>query len=546
MSVTVADLLHLSSLKQAKVVAGSGGLSRIVASLSVLEYADPNCMVDTFFQNDEYYGSEIVITGFMNNPKDEKLQCAVVQRLAEVGEVGLILYYVGIFMPSIPEAMKKIADKYNFVLIVMPENRMDFRYSDAVSEIMEAVVKDRMTNLNFVGELLDQVSRLPKHQRTVGTMLKMLSERIMASLLLTDQSLRVLNEVVWPLNQETVFRNFLEESGLDDMGPENLQKGPLKAQPQKIHMADSEYCRYHFPISLPDSRHMELFIFKEGEPLTEAASAQVVEAVQLAVNIWSTQHDEIVVTELVRAILQDEPLRMRRLASVFHVDVESIHSMLIFHMEEAWLRVNGPQALTGLTGLLSPYYQTVVADFYEGELVVFVEGPRSIQEEKEILDSIHSYLGGLKAVYSITCCNHLADTAAVRAAFLMHRDYLEDVKRIFPQKEAYHLQEIEFARSCRQRIAKGEEAVREALKPLEVLKGTKEERESIRTLEVFLLDSRCSHTRAGELLFLHKNTIKYRLQQYSDALGFHIGDFPDTLPLYYAAAVSRLLAVCPK
>lgn len=42
MSVTVADLLRLSSLRNARVEAGRGGLSRIVASLSVLEYADPD------------------------------------------------------------------------------------------------------------------------------------------------------------------------------------------------------------------------------------------------------------------------------------------------------------------------------------------------------------------------------------------------------------------------------------------------------------------------------------------------------------------------
>ena len=72
MSVTVADLLRLSSLRNARVEAGRGGLSRIVASLSVLEYADPDQMVDAFFRNDDYYGSEIVITGFMNNPEDEE------------------------------------------------------------------------------------------------------------------------------------------------------------------------------------------------------------------------------------------------------------------------------------------------------------------------------------------------------------------------------------------------------------------------------------------------------------------------------------------
>ena len=139
MSVTVADLLKLPSLKPARVLAGAGGLSRTVAYVSVLEYANPQILEDDLFPGDTYSGSEIVITGFMNNPADQRLQCAVVRRLAEAGEVGLILYYVGVYVPAVPEEMKRIADEKDFVLIQMPEKRMDFRYGEAICEIMDGL-----------------------------------------------------------------------------------------------------------------------------------------------------------------------------------------------------------------------------------------------------------------------------------------------------------------------------------------------------------------------------------------------------------------------
>lgn len=221
MSVTVSDLLKLPSLKPARVLAGAGGLSRTVAYVSVLEYANPQILEDDLFPGDTYSGSEIVITGFMNNPADERLQCAVVRRLAEAGEVGLILYYVGVYVPAVPEEMKRIADEKDFVLIQMPEKRMDFRYGEAICEIMERIVRDRMVNPAFVNELLEQVSRLPRHQRTVDTMLKMLSERMMASFLLTDGSLRVLNEATWPHSLGKTLRDFLEAGNLPE--PEGRQ-----------------------------------------------------------------------------------------------------------------------------------------------------------------------------------------------------------------------------------------------------------------------------------------------------------------------------------
>lgn len=38
--------------------------------------------------------------------------------------------------------------------------------------------------------------------------------------------------------------------------------------------------------------------------------------------------------ELIRAILQDEPIKMRRLSDVFHIEIASIQEMWVIHAEE--------------------------------------------------------------------------------------------------------------------------------------------------------------------------------------------------------------------
>ena len=50
-------------------------------------------------------------------------------------------------------------------------------------------------------------------------------------------------------------------------------------------------------------------------------------------------------------------------------------------------------------------------------------------------------------------------------------------------------------------------------------------------------------------MFLHKNTVKYRLQRIADRLGFVPGELPESMPLFTACALGRLLrgnlsAVC--
>ena len=92
MSVTVNDLMRLPSLRQAKVLAGHRGLGKIVSSISVLESTDPDVLVADRFPKGEFFGSEIVITGFLNIVNDIELQCENIRQLSAGGEVGLILY----------------------------------------------------------------------------------------------------------------------------------------------------------------------------------------------------------------------------------------------------------------------------------------------------------------------------------------------------------------------------------------------------------------------------------------------------------------------
>ncbi len=76
MSVTVADCLKLSSLREAKLVAGQRGLNNIVAYVSVLEYANVAALVDCLFM-----GNELIITAFISVMDDVESQCAVLRRL---------------------------------------------------------------------------------------------------------------------------------------------------------------------------------------------------------------------------------------------------------------------------------------------------------------------------------------------------------------------------------------------------------------------------------------------------------------------------------
>lgn len=528
MSVTVEGLLKLPCLREARVLAGRRGLGRIVSSVSVLEYANPGELLESLYASNEWSGGEIVISGLINVRYDVEAQCFNIRRMAGVGEVGLILYYVGIFLPAVDRRLIELCDELDFPLICMPEGRMNLRYSEVICEVMEAVFKDQQSDTQLVSAILDRVALLPEHQRSVGTVLKMLSDRVRSSVVLADSHRRVLNAALWP-------RTLGADLGAILQGLGNLPEpggGALTL----------ESGTFLYRCGVDTEEGMDLFLFKEGDPLPPELTRQAGEVVRLAVNIWSQGHARVVVSELVRAILKDEPLKMRRLADIFHIDVSSIQTMWVLRCageegREAF-RSRAPELVQEV---LSHRCRTVVADFYEGDMVVFMDAPASAGDGTELAGEVCARLRAEGIRTWLTLCQELATTNLVRRAFLTNAQALPDALKIWPGREWYTLQEVAFAQNCRELTASGEAAAEAALEVLSPLAGEREAGALERTLCVYLLDAESSVSRTAELLYLHKNTVKYRLQRIGARLGHGVNKMPESFALYRACALRRML-----
>ena len=204
MSVTVSDLLKLPSLQQAKVIGGAGGLHKVVSSISVLESIDPAVLINEVFTHEKYSGSEIVITGFLNCVNDIDLQCSNLLRLIDGGEVGLVLYYVGVYLPCVDQRLIDIANKHDFVLICMPEGQRHLRYSDLITDVTECIYQDRCTNISLVSDILARISSAPRPQQTVGTALQILCAELGCSAVLSTHEGNILNLATWPSSSSPI------------------------------------------------------------------------------------------------------------------------------------------------------------------------------------------------------------------------------------------------------------------------------------------------------------------------------------------------------
>ncbi|WP_088839306.1 PucR family transcriptional regulator [Listeria sp. ILCC792] len=516
MSVKLEELLKLPSLREAKVVAGKTGLKKLVSSISVLEHTDVEILEDALFDNDEFYGSEIVISAFINIKDNVDAQCNMIERLHHAGEVALILYYVGIFMPKVDEKLIRLANKLDFTLIVMPENEMTLRYSEVIYEVVEAIVKQEMRVTHFASELLEQISNLPNNQRNIDTMLKILTDRTRSSIVLTDNSGEIVHAVTWPR--------------INTIALDKVIHLPIT---EKIEQHDQLFITKR-PLMQDGIKMLQLFLIKENEALTEELAAQMTEVVQVFMNLWGEKYSEISTSELVKAILNNESVKMRRLAKILGIDVASIQTMWLIEAQNAQAN---EQALQKIQSYFSAHFQVSLVDFHDDFIVALMDNSLTQGEYDELAKHLLKELD-----VQIIICGGQENTTDVQQSYATVSSYFEAAKIIYPLKTIFSIQEVMFAAECYEIVNKGERAISEQLKLVQPLFQMQSQGEELlQTLAVFLLDTENNMGKAADVLFLHKNTIKYRLARLHEILQYPVTKLPESYNLYTSVAIWRLL-----
>ena len=318
--MTVAEVMKLPSMVGAEVVAGRGGLGYPVESVNVLEYGCPTEILNRFFRANTFDGSDLLISAFASIAGDVEAQCENIRRYQAVGSVGLVLYYVGIIVPEIDERLVEVCDSLDFPLICMPRGQAGLKYSELIREVLFEIYREQQREQFFVSTLLDRISGLPAQQRSMETLLRMLSEHLRVSVILTEHRRDMNTVVYWPRSLETVVADKLP-GWLKELGGGSELRVPL---------GDGVGYLQSCPHLLSDSDNLRLYTLKYREPLGEDALWQSSECVRLFIHIWNKNHGKFVVSELVRAIINDETIHRQRLAQLFKIRTEDLNQMWLF------------------------------------------------------------------------------------------------------------------------------------------------------------------------------------------------------------------------
>ena len=542
MSITISDILKLPSLREAKVVSGFSSLQKTISSITVLESDDPIVTGGEAVFNNPFsptnlrsYGSEIVITAFVNSRNSIEAQCNTIRGLYGGGEAALIVYYIGQVIPCLDKKVIETAQKLDFPIITMPENRMELRYSDVIAEVMEAIVKDRLNDTYFAAEIMEKISHLQKNQRNINSVLSMLRDRIHCSLFVIDDSMRIINGAEWPRDRGLPYEAILEECSkckLEDGIVTEIRANRMPFFVIKSLLDDSNGIRIH------------LIVIKETEDLTLDICKQCWDVLKTYLNLWSENHGNIETKQLISAVLNDEPEKMRRIAQILHINIKAISVMVVLspienigNEQQKYAQLAKGREL--LNDFAKGYKNISIADVFESSIVLFTD---TVEEMVDTgLPKLLEDLSVIGIEFKMSVFDMLLNSTMVKEAYELNRDYMDSAILIYPDKKIFTNAEINFAKRCNDICQKGDKEISYRKRKISQLMQDEKKQELLETLTVYLLDAESNVAKTSEIMFVHKNTIKYRIGCLKKLLGYDINRMPETYDLYIAVALERLI-----
>ena len=198
-------------------------------------------------------------------------------------------------------------------------------------------------------------------------MFSIIRDRVQCSIYLFDELDRNLNSVEWPHGCELPITALLDELNQHDAAESQIEGITLQGKRyyldrESIHNADTK---------------LNLVIVKEKNNLTVDCCKQIKYILTTYINLWAENYGQLDTKQLVSAIINDEPEKMRRIGDILHLDVESLSCVYFFYSEDDDRDYEHLKQVKNLVkDYIFAYKNNFLVDIFDETIVVFADRTR--------------------------------------------------------------------------------------------------------------------------------------------------------------------------
>ncbi len=505
MSITIRDCLSLPSLSLGTVIAGHKGLDSIVTTVSVLEFEDND-------EPDIISPNELLISSLYCVKDDADAQCRLIENAKRSGDVGLVLFYADEVLGGISPKLLKLADLLHFPIILMPEADMGLKYSDVISDVMEATFMDRKTNNYFVRDTVQRLSQSADKDRTPTMVLQLASSYAKAAFFLCDENDNLIASSFWPVSNHLSFSKVLH-----------------------VYHNNRQHKSRIFRTDFVDKKDAKLVLYavSQNTKLNSSMIGEVIEVIQLFSLLWNYNLNMQTAEAVIPPLLEGDQKLVRHICRSNRIDIQQFNRICLLTGPE-----ENQRGLLRLRKLFADHSISTIIDRF-GQYIVILYQRRNEVATEILEDELYSYLHsiGQEVHHAVLQTLHLTEDAP--HFYQLFCQYMGAVRQIYPQKRSFSYSDLLFAKKVSHVLTSIDF---DNHYYLDLLNPIVEDAESelLPTLLTYLLDSGGEVKKTAEMLYVHRNTVLYRLNKARSLLHCDLNTMPQSYDIYLAAALQRL------
>ncbi|ADU29163.1 PucR family transcriptional regulator [Evansella cellulosilytica] len=543
------SVLKLPTFKGAVVVAGMKGLSRTVQSMNMIDQTDiiHYLSPEQFLLTTDY--------PFKDTPKE---LFSLVKVMTEKGAAGLGIK-TNRFLKNIPPEVITLANERNFPIIKLC---VDFSLGEMLHEGLGCILKEKTNELDYAMNIHRQFTNIVISGGGFSKIIESLTNILRVPIILLNYRLDIMANS-HELNKDTFFDIYwhihetVHQEDIDEYKVIELPKSNMNTY-EKLSI---------YPIHSTNQQKGYIILF--GSPLTNDYSSTL--ALEQAANVISyefmkihalEQHSRRIknefFTDLVEGTMKNEDEIFNRGseydlkkelhyvcitskiddASDFYVDAHPLQS-------DKEINSKRDQIYELLSSLLASQFETSIV-FNKGDLFTLLIGMENFHEtaEKNLLDTIHVIQMDIyetqHTALSFGVSNYTDNIKNISTSFqeavdALRSGYRESKKRFIKTYRVKELAEL-FRAIPTQKL---EEFYKSSLKDL-AFPPEREKEDLMNTLSIYL-NNNCQIAETAKSMFVHRNTVIYRIKKCEKILGIDFKGEDETLRLRIAFFVRSLM-----
>lgn len=535
MKITVRDCLQLDALKGAKVVAGKNGIDNVVSNVTVAEIIE-NGPFEVLNDN------ELIITAMYTIKDDVEKQLEFIKKLHNAKSSGIIIFYVGIYVKEISEKLIKLADELAFPIIVMPKKRFDLSYSEVSLSILKLILNSDKSKHILSEDIYDKLFQIANEDRSINKLLEIIVKEIDNGIILTNVSFR---PIAWYFNDECF-----------DINMEKLNLFLQNIDNKKI-MNRCEFDDFIVQaVPWYINNNIMAFIIginkKDKYNLKSDTLHDISRLVRRVLSIWGYLEEIDIENELINLIVKGKFDKALLLAKRFNFNIikdfdsKNIDTLLVVRLEEEYYKDEflKVQIMKTIKTNFELFTNICIVGKTEKNIVGLINSKKiknTNNKLEKIGNSIEKIFNKNNKRIKIIVYNKISKSFNdIPTNYNNLEEIVNFANVIFPLKKvffSYELQTLYMINKMDKNTLKSLISLLEPIIIYDKINGTN----YIDTLQAYLIDFNYSMKKTAENLFIHVNTLKYRIKVMKKILGYDFLQWPHKVDMFLSLIAYRLL-----